>query len=365
MFAQIVDIAKGMGHTGRKYFGEEGVKMEEKRGKIQNKKMTINDVAEVLGVSVSTVSRAISGKGRIGEATRRRVLEFIEEHDYHPNGIAKSLAQSRTNNIAIIIPDVKGVVALPFFYLCMCGVNEVAQARGYDMFVVSTSGKDTSQLKRLIDNRKVDGMILGSTYKEDVFASFLKSKGIPFVAIGSLDDEEVVQIDHDNEGACRDLTSILLSRRWRRIAYMGNSKNLLVDEARYNGYIRAHRDIGVEIDKSLIFREEKTESAMRSHVDELLGKRVDCIICQDDAVCNIVLDELRAQGARIPVDMRVASCHNSKVLDNYPVSVTTLRFDNTEIGRVACATLLDMLEGKEVSRKTWLDYEVVLKESTK
>lgn len=146
---------------------------------------------------------------------------------------------------------------------------------------------------------------------------------------------------------------------------MGNSKNLLVDEARYNGYIRAHRDVGVEIDKSLIFREEKTESAMRSHVDELLGKRVDCIICQDDAVCNIVLDELRAQGARIPVDMRVASCHNSKVLDNYPVSVTTLRFDNTEIGRVACATLLDMLEGKEVSRKTWLDYEVVLKESTK
>ena len=358
-------MAKGMGHTGRKYFGEEGIKMEEKWGKSQDKKMTINDVAEALGVSVSTVSRAISGKGRIGEATRRRVFEFIEEHDYHPNGIAKSLAQSRTYNIAIIIPDVKGVVELPFFYLCMCGVNEVAQARGYDMFVVSTSGKDTSHLKRLIDDNKVDGLILGSTYKDDVFAAFLKSKGVPFVTIGSLNDDEVVQIDHDNEGACRDLTAILLSRQWRRIAYMGTSKNLLVDEARYRGYLRAYEDVGVPVDKDLVFREEMTESAMRSHVDELLEKKVDCIICQDDAVCNIVLDELRGQGARIPEDMRVASCHNSKVLDNYPISVTSLRFDNTEIGCVACGVLLDMLEGKEVPQKTWLDYEVVLKESTK
>lgn len=341
------------------------MKMEEQREKNPGRKMTINDVAEALSVSVSTVSRAISGKGRIGEATRKRVFEFIEEHDYHPNSIAKSLAQSRTNNIAIIIPDVKGVVALPFFYMCMCGVNEVAQVRGYDMFVVSTSGKDTSHLKRLIDNNKVDGMILGSTYKDDVFASFLKSKGLPFVTIGSLNDDEIVQIDHDNEGACRDLTAILLSRQWRRIAYMGNSKELLVDEARYRGYLKAHRDIGIEVDESLVFRKETSESMLRGHVDELLEKKVDCIICQDDAMCNIVLNELRAQGARIPEDMRVASCHNSKVLDNYPVSVTSLRFDNTEIGRVACATLLDMLEGKEVARKTLLDYEVVLKESTK
>ncbi len=198
------------------------MKGQQERG--MGKKMTINDVAEALGVSVSTVSRAISGKGRIGEATRRRVLDFIEEIGYHPNGIAKSLAQSRTHNIAIIIPDVKSVVAVPFFYLCMCGVNEVAQARGYDMFVVSTNGKDTSHLERLINENKVDGMILGSTYKKDVFAAFLKEKGLPFVTIGSLDDDEVVQVDHDNEGACRDLTAILLSRRWERIAYMGASK---------------------------------------------------------------------------------------------------------------------------------------------
>lgn len=101
----------------------------------------------------------------------------------------------------------------------------------------------------------------------------LKSKGLPFVTIGSLNDDEIVQIDHDNEGACRDLTAILLSRQWRRIAYMGNSKELLVDEARYRGYLKAHRDIGIEVDESLVFRKETSESMLRGHVDELLEKR--------------------------------------------------------------------------------------------
>lgn len=329
------------------------------------KKLTINDVAEQLGVSISTVSRAISGKGRIGSATRRRVLEFIEENDYHPNSSAKSLAQAKTENIAIVIPEAAEVVTLPFFYMCMCGVSEVAQARGYDMVVVTMSGKDTARLKRLIDNRKVDGLILGNTHKNDVFAGYLKSRGFPFVTIGSLTDDSVVQIDHDNRGACRDLTAILLSRKWERIAYMGKSDNLIVNEQRYDGYLQAHADAGVGVDMSIVRRDNMTESIVRRNVDELLGRDVDCILCQDDAICNIVLQELREQNVSVPGGMRVASCHNSKVLDNYPVSITSLRFDNTEIGRVACDVLIDLLEGKEVERKTQLDYEVVLKESTK
>ena len=336
-----------------------------KDGIDEGKKMTINDVAEQLGVSVSTVSRAISGKGRIGSATRRRVLEFIEDHDYHPNGIAKSLAQAKTNNIAMIIPEVKEVVALPFFYMCMCGINEVAQASGYDMFVVTTSGKDTTRVKRLIDNNKVDGIILGNTHKNDVFARFLKSRDFPFVAIGSLEDDSVVQVDHDNKGACRDLTTILLSRKLKRIAYMGKSDNLVVNEERYEGYLQAYKDSGLKADLSIVYRDNMTDAMMRKNVDELLQKSVDCILCQDDAVCNVVLQELRNREIAIPDQMRVASCHNSKVLDNYFISVTSLKFDNTEIGRTACSILVDMLEGKEVPRKTQLNYEVVLKESTK
>lgn len=74
-----------------------------------------SDVAEALGVSKTTVSRAISGKGRIGEATRQKVLAYIEEHDYKPNVIARGLAQSKTFNLCVVMPEDYALVDLPFF----------------------------------------------------------------------------------------------------------------------------------------------------------------------------------------------------------------------------------------------------------
>lgn len=328
-------------------------------------KMTIHDVAEALGVSSSTVSRALSGKGRIGEATRKRILSYVEECDYHPNGIAQSLAWSQTNNIAIIIPEVKELVELPFFYTCMQGVIEVAQAHEYDMFVVTTNGTDTSDLKRLIDNNKVDGMILGRTYKNDVFASYLKSKKIPFVTIGSLEDPEIVQVDHDHRGACKDLTSLLLSRKLQKIAYIGSDMRQIVNEERFAGYVQAHEMAGHEIDWSLVFCKSSTASARKRQVKTILDKNADCILCQDDGVCNQVLRELKELNVSVPEGIRVASCHNSKILDSNLVSITSLKFDAVEIGRTACRILLDMLQGIRVNGKTVLEYEVILKESTK
>ena len=76
-------------------------------------------------------------------ATRDRILAYIEEHGFYPNAAAQSLAQSRTNNIAIILPEVNTLVDMPFFHTCMYGVEEVAQANDYDIIVVTTNGNDT------------------------------------------------------------------------------------------------------------------------------------------------------------------------------------------------------------------------------
>lgn len=329
------------------------------------KVMTIHDVARELGVSASTVSRAISGKGRIGEATRKRILEYIEEHGFYPNAAAQSLAQSRTNNIAIILPEVKTLVDMPFFHTCMYGVEEVAQANEYDIIVVTTNGKDTKPLERLISNRKVDGMILTRTYEDDFFANFLKERQIPFVTVGKVAAEGMIQVDHDNAGACRELVTVLFSKGIQRIAYLGGNMNQMVNRSRYEGYLDAFKKTKRKVEEDIVYTDLSNKVLVEKAVDELIEEKVDCMLCQDDFICDEVVRKLAREGISIPRQMKVASCHYSRVLENYPVTITSLRFNTTELGRRACRILLDYINNKVVPDMTLLDYEIILKESTK
>lgn len=327
--------------------------------------LTIHDVARELGVSASTVSRAISGKGRIGESTRQRVLQYINEKSFYPNASARSLAQSRTYNIAIIMPEVKDLVDMPFFHTCMHGAEEVAQANDYDLLVVTTDGVNLKPLERMVNNRKVDGMILTRTYENDVFQAYLKQTGIPFVSIGRSDDEDVVQVDHDNTGACQELVSLLFSKGIKRVAYLGGGMEQMVNKSRYAGYEKAYELSGRSIDTSCVYTGLSTKFQVSKAVDELLKRQVDCMLCQDDYICDEVVHHLAERGVTIPGDMRVASCHHSRLLDNFPVTITSLKFDTMEIGRKACEVLLAQINGEEVKKLTLLDYEINLKESTK
>lgn len=329
------------------------------------KAKTIHDVARELGVSTSTVSRSISGKGRIGKSTRERVLKYIDENGYYPNAVAQSLAQSKTNNIGVILPEVDTLVDMPFFHTCMYAVEEMAQANDYDILIVITNGKDTKTLERLINNRKVDGMILTRTYENDCFVSLLKAKQIPFVTIGQVKEEGVVQVDSDNTGACMELTSVLLSKRIDRIAYLGGNMDQMVNKCRYEGYTRAYGQLGKKPDSGLIYRDLNSKVMIGKAVEELLEKGVECMLCQDDFICDEVLHLLAEKGIKVPEDVKVASCHYSRILDNYPVTITSLKFDIVQLGRAACKILLDMIDGKGAPEKTLLDYEVILKESTK
>ena len=122
----------------------------------EQKKITIDDIARDLGVSKTTVSRAISGKGRIGKETVERVNEYIRKCNYKPNVLAKGLAQSKTFNLGMIMPGEYELVDLPFFQRCMMGVCEVASAMDYDVVISMVNGNDMSQLERILDNHKVE-----------------------------------------------------------------------------------------------------------------------------------------------------------------------------------------------------------------
>lgn len=331
----------------------------------EKKNITIADVAEALGVSKTTVSRAISGKGRIGKETRERVQAYIEKHDYKPNVIAKGLAQSKTYNICVVMPGDYEVVDLAFFQECLFGIQEIAGIMEYDILLSICKTNDISSLERIIANHKVDGVILMRTFVIDMQIEFLLQKKVPFVTVGSTNYEDVIQIDHNHKSACKELTSIILMKQLKKIALVGGDEDYVVTQSRLRGFKEAYQKMGEMIDESLLFLNMENKVMVDKTVKDILERNVDCILCMDDAVCSRVLKTLREEHVKVPQGVRVASFYNSTILENNVPSITSLSFDAKELGMVACKTLLDLIEGIPVKERTLLPYEVVLKESTK
>lgn len=332
--------------------------------KKQNK-LTIADVADALGLSKTTVSRAISGKGRIGAATRQRVLDFIEETDYRPSAVARGLAQSKTYNIAWVIPGDSAVAELPFFQQCMMGISQTAFEDEYDILIVMVFDNDISQLERAIQNKKVDGIILGRTLVEDSRLKLLEKSDIPYVVIGSTSDDGVTQIDHDHVSACRRLTAILLKKGMRRIALLGGNSDYIVNMHRLQGFREAFNEQGIGLEERLLYVDLDTKAAVEARVEAALEQRADCIVCMDDWICSIALDKLQRDGVNVPEDVWLASFYDSPVLAGSHPPVTSLQFNPRELGAMAYRRLLDCIDGKEVEKKTYLQYEILLKNSTK
>ena len=331
----------------------------------ENKTLTIADIADTLGVSKTTVSRAISGKGRIGSETRERVLKYIDAHNYTPNVIAKSLAQNKTYNLAVVMPGDYELIDLPFFQNCIMGIQEIASSFDYDMLLTVCNNADVTKLERIVRNRKVDGVILLRSFMDDLQVEYLQEKNIPFVVTGSSNYKGVVQVDNDHRAACRELTSILLMKRMKKIALIGGNEEHVVTQSRLMGFKDAFADSGTAVDESLIYMNLDNPVLLDGKLDDIIKREVDCIVCMDDAICMEVLYKLRREGISVPDQIRVASFYNSSMLETHDPSITSLDFDAKELGMLVCRTLLDMIEGQKVQKKTLLGYEVRLRESTK
>ena len=328
-------------------------------------RITIDDVAQALGVSKTTVSRAISGKGRVGKETKDRVLQYIEQNNYKPSVLARGLASHRTYNIGVMWPGDFEVVDLPFFQKCMVGMSETVSIKGYDILVSMIIGDDITGLKRVVENRKVDGVVLTRTLIKDKPAEYLKKSGMPFVVIGTSDDPDIVQVDNDNLDACREMTSILIKKGMRRMALMGGSSKHVITDTRLQGFLDGYRENGMEADKSLIYLDVDNDLKLASILGEVVRKGVDGLICMDDALAGRVIRKCKSEHIQIPKDLKLASFYNSTLLENLTPTVTSLNFDEKKLGSAVAGTLIDMIEGRKVKGRRLKNYEVSLKESTK
>lgn len=271
----------------------------------------------------------------------------------------------KTYNICLATPEDATDMEQNFFQKCMRGVQSTASKSDYDVLVCAISDGDISKLERIVKNHKVDGVILGRTLLTDDGVCLLKESGIPFVVIGSVNAEEVVQIDNNHFDACRELTLALIKKGIEKFALIGSGSNHIVNLTRYAGFEKALKESDIQIDEDLIMMDNMN----CQDVEEALGKAVDlgaeCIVCMDDWICNTALIKLRRDNIDVPEKIRVASFYDSQLLEGHPVSVTAIHYNPKELGSVAASTLFDMINGKQVSGKIVLGYEVLLKDSTK
>ena len=325
---------------------------------------TIEDVARELGISKTTVSRAISGKGRVSELTRERVLDFIKEHDYRPSVLARGLAMNKTYNLAVVFPLDYRNTELYFFQECLDGCTEAAFENNYDILVTITGQQDLRHIQRLVTDRKVDGMILTRSTNDTVIQDFLKLKKVPFVLMGHSDDPDVVWIDNSNREACREMTDILFKKGMKSLALIGGDLSHTVTQNRYRGFMDACENSQAGRDDSLIFMGADSYEEIKRAVERSLEAGAECIVCMDDSIAYRVTYCLREMQVPAPERIKVASFYDSALMESCVPPVTSIKFDTKALVRNACRKLLKMLGEEPCGEEAPLTYQLIFRKST-
>jgi len=318
--------------------------------------LILDDIASELGLSKSTVSRAISGKGRVSDETRKRVLDYAETHGFTPNSIASSLARARTNNIGVVIPSEAFSNEIPFFQECLMGVCEAAAKRNYDVLVATIAEDDISVLKRIVSNRKVDGILLTRSLVLDYPADFLKTARVPFVTVGSSSDPDIVQVDTDTRTACRDLTRETLQKSKTRIALILGPVTYIVNKDRLDGFTSAFQAAGKSVEDAFICTDVAGGKAVKEAVMQAISAKAGHIICGDDFICAKATEQLSASGVK---GVRISSFYNSDVIRDYSLVDSVVNVDVRSYGFAAGETLIKLLENEPVEQKNYVSHSIL------
>lgn len=320
---------------------------------------TLDEIARELGYNKTTISRVISGKGRISEKTRQRVQAFIQERGFRPNALARSLANSRTYNLGVVVPRDAGLIESGFLTRCVTGICAAATERDFDVLMVADA---EGELRRVLQNGKVEGVIFVRSLEDCPARALLKQHGTPYAVIGPADPGEL-SVDNDNEAACRALTAAVLGAGASRPALLGGEARHRVTHSRLKGFLDGCADRGVTPDPALIFTDLDAAGLDRA-TDALTAAGADAVFCMDEGLCALMMMRLKDRGVGVPGDLKVACFYDGGALEFMSPPVTAIRFDAAELGRRACERLLLTIEGGDARSGVIGEYRIIWRQST-
>ncbi|MBW4085630.1 LacI family DNA-binding transcriptional regulator [Paenibacillus sp. S150] len=325
-------------------------------------KVSILDVAKKSGLSVVTVSRVLNGAGSVRETNRQKVLTAIKELDYRPNAAARSLASGRTGIIGLIVTTLQD----SFFDAVVKELNEVLALHGYFLAVSISAGIGADENHYLIQEDRVDGLILLSPLQEDNYIVELKRRGIPYVLIDNQHPEnDSYSITIDNFKGGYAAASHLLELGHTSIAHLCGQEMFRSTRERRAGFLKALEDKGLEPYEIVHggFEISQGYDAARRWLSG--GKLPTAVFAGDDNIALGVVNALMEAGVRVPEEVAVVGYDDHFIASRLRPRLTTLRQPADQIGAAAAGMLLKRISGTmKRGGNVKIDPELIVREST-
>jgi DNA-binding LacI/PurR family transcriptional regulator len=330
--------------------------------------VTIKDIAKELGISPSTVSKALKGHPDISPVTRKAVQELVNKWNYKPDPIALSLKSGKSKTIGVIVPEIVHY----FFSTVISGIEDVAYDSGYHvMFCQSNESynREVKAVETLLSSR-VDG-ILVSISKETVNTEHFKrilESGIPVVFFDRIcEDLDTDRVIVDDEKGAYEAVRHLIDIGCKNIIHLSGPQNLKIGSERRAGYIRALKEKGIRIREANIVKCDTAQEA-QSIVPELLKRAVipDGIFAVNDLTAAETMKIIKHCGLNVPRDIALVGFTSGMISDLTDPTLTSVEQHGYEIGGEAVKLLIERLKKKNdlPTQTKIIETELVIKGST-
>lgn len=325
------------------------------------KKTTIYDIAEQLGLTAATVSRALNNNPKISEKTRKLVQETAIEMNYEQNTLAKALKSGKSYNVGVIVPRIDS----NFFASVIRGIEEELYPKGYHVIICQTHDQEkleTGNINSLL-NAQVDGILMSisnAKTKHKIFDS-IAQKNVSLIFFDRKKDiPNVSSVTIDDFNGAYEATKHLIQQGYKRIAHLSNDRSLEIFKNRYLGYRQALIDHGLEIDESLIIETFSKVIEGRKTTKHLLNlpNPPDAIFSSSDFSALGAIQEIKEHGLRIPEDISVIGFSNEPFTRFMELSITSVDQSPIEMGRIAAKVFLEEVDSDRKTKKT---QQIVLK----
>ena len=309
-------------------------------------KMTIGEIAKMAGVSKTTISRVLNNKPDVDGATRKRILDLIEEYDFQPNAFAKAISTQKSNHVGLLIPhNAEYVFSNPFYTEVMHGVSTEVDRQGY--FLVMCFAHEANYLD-IYKQKRVDGFVLlspGSFHKNII--NSLNAEKVPFISTAKIsEDEPMAYVDVDNYYGATLAMEHLVALGHKRIAYIGKP-SLRSSQDRLRGYQAVIEKYGLpQHEDWMLITDTSSVQGGHDYTLKLLQSQEvpTAIFLANDTMAIGALRAVKDAGLRIPEDIGVVGIDDMPFSATSDPPLTTIRQPIQRLGAVAAQTLIDMID---------------------